>query len=137
MCGFGSTFGILIQIHKVPEFESILDPDPQHWLQHSAIVFRPIGDFKSSSDYQYQLLRCNVDLLKIIQLGLTFMDSRGHMPEGVTTWQFNFRSPLSHQQLFWGGGGYRVIIIFGVKYTVDPSVTKVTSSHLLIFNTES
>ena len=53
---------------------------------------RPIGDFKSSSDYQYQLLRCNVDLLKIIQLGLTFLDSRGHMPEGVTTWQFNFRS---------------------------------------------
>jgi CCR4-NOT transcription complex subunit 7/8 len=33
-----------------------------------------------------------VDLLKIIQLGLTFLDSRGHMPEGVTTWQFNFRS---------------------------------------------
>jgi CCR4-NOT transcription complex subunit 7/8 len=56
------------------------------------ICRRPIGDFKSSSDYQYQLLRCNVDLLKIIQLGLTFLDSRGHMPEGVTTWQFNFRS---------------------------------------------
>jgi CCR4-NOT transcription complex subunit 7/8 len=36
-----------------------------------------------------------VDLLKIIQLGLTFLDSRGHMPEGVTTWQFNFRSALA------------------------------------------
>ena len=36
--------------------------------------------------------RCNVDLLKIIQLGLTFLDSRGNMPQGVTTWQFNFRS---------------------------------------------
>jgi CCR4-NOT transcription complex subunit 7/8 len=31
------------------------------------ICRRPIGDFKSSSDYQYQLLHCNMDLLKIIQ----------------------------------------------------------------------
>ena len=45
------------------------------------VVARPIGDFKSSSDYQYQLLRCNVDLLKIIQLGLTFFNKDGKMPE--------------------------------------------------------
>lgn len=25
------------------------------------------------ADYQYQMLRCNVDLLKIIQLGLTVL----------------------------------------------------------------
>merc|ERR1719203_73802 len=31
------------------------------------VVARPIGEFKSTADYQYQLLRCNVDLLKIIQ----------------------------------------------------------------------
>ena len=45
------------------------------------VVARPIGDFKSSSDYQYQLLRCNVDLLKIIQLGLTFFNKDGVMPQ--------------------------------------------------------
>ena len=45
------------------------------------VVARPIGDFKSSSDYQYQLLRCNVDLLKIIQLGLTFFNKDGEMPQ--------------------------------------------------------
>ena len=45
------------------------------------VVARPIGDFKSSSDYQYQLLRCNVDLLKIIQLGLTFFNKEGEMPQ--------------------------------------------------------
>jgi CCR4-NOT transcription complex subunit 7/8 len=36
------------------------------------VVARPIGNFTSTSDYHYQTLRCNVDLLRIIQLGLTF-----------------------------------------------------------------
>jgi hypothetical protein len=36
------------------------------------IVARPVGDF-SQNDYQYQTLRCNVDLLKIIQLGLRYV----------------------------------------------------------------
>lgn len=40
------------------------------------VVVRPIGEFRSSIDYQYQLLRCNVDLLKIIQLGLTFTNEK-------------------------------------------------------------
>jgi hypothetical protein len=34
------------------------------------VVARPISD-QYSTDYQYQTLRCNVDLLKIIQLGKT------------------------------------------------------------------
>jgi len=59
------------------------------------VVARPIGDFKSNSDYQYQLLRCNVDLLKIIQLGLTFLDGEGNLPKGITTWQFNFKFNLT------------------------------------------
>uniref|UniRef100_A0A8C6WQI9 poly(A)-specific ribonuclease n=1 Tax=Neogobius melanostomus TaxID=47308 RepID=A0A8C6WQI9_9GOBI len=41
------------------------------------VVVRPIGEFRSTVDYQYQLLRCNVDLLKIIQLGLSFMNEDG------------------------------------------------------------
>lgn len=59
------------------------------------VVARPIGEFKSSSDYQYQLLRCNVDLLKIIQLGVTFMDDKGNIPDGISTWQFNFKFNLT------------------------------------------
>jgi len=59
------------------------------------VVARPIGEFKSTADYQYQLLRCNVDLLKIIQLGLTFFNAEGDTPEGVCTWQFNFKFNLS------------------------------------------
>uniref|UniRef100_A0A1B6GM18 poly(A)-specific ribonuclease n=1 Tax=Cuerna arida TaxID=1464854 RepID=A0A1B6GM18_9HEMI len=59
------------------------------------VVARPIGEFRSTADYQYQLLRCNVDLLRIIQLGLTFLDENGKTPAGYTTWQFNFKFNLS------------------------------------------
>lgn len=60
------------------------------------VVARPIGEFKSTADYQYQLLRCNVDLLKIIQLGLTFLDETGKLPDsGPSTWQFNFKFNLT------------------------------------------
>jgi len=54
------------------------------------VVARPIGSFRTSSDYHYQTMRCNVDLLKIIQIGVTLSDEEGHYPEDVCTWQFNF-----------------------------------------------
>ncbi|XP_077558245.1 CCR4-NOT transcription complex subunit Pop2 [Haemaphysalis longicornis] len=59
------------------------------------VVARPIGEFRSTADYQYQLLRCNVDLLKIIQLGLTFLDEAGNPPPNYSTWQFNFKFSLT------------------------------------------
>lgn len=59
------------------------------------VVARPIGSFNSSSDYHYQTLRCNVDLLKIIQLGLTFSDNDGNVPPTICTWQFNFKFNLN------------------------------------------
>ena len=36
-------------------------------------------------------MRCNVDLLKIIQVGLTLADEDGNFPQEVSTWQFNFK----------------------------------------------
>ncbi|XP_025088355.1 CCR4-NOT transcription complex subunit 7-like [Pomacea canaliculata] len=59
------------------------------------VVARPIGEFRSTSDYQYQLLRCNVNLLKIIQIGITFYDENGIPASPVSTWQFNFKFTLS------------------------------------------
>ncbi|KAJ3211315.1 hypothetical protein HDU67_004601 [Dinochytrium kinnereticum] len=59
------------------------------------VVARPIGNFRTSADYHYQTLRCNVDLLKIIQLGLTFADENGNSPPNACTWQFNFKFNLS------------------------------------------
>ncbi|ESO01604.1 hypothetical protein HELRODRAFT_81531 [Helobdella robusta] len=59
------------------------------------VVARPVGEFKNNSDFQYQLLRCNVDLLKIIQVGLTFYDSEGRTPSPTCSWQFNFKFNLT------------------------------------------
>lgn len=61
------------------------------------IVARPMGSFCSQSEYAYQTLRCNVDLLRIIQLGLTLSDGKGNLPEGVCTWQFNFNYNLDEE----------------------------------------
>lgn len=33
------------------------------------VLARPIGKFRSFTDFHYQFSRCNVDLLQIIQLG--------------------------------------------------------------------
>lgn len=55
------------------------------------IVARPIGTFRGSTDYHYQTLRCNVDLLRMIQLGITVCDEHGNLPPETCTWQFNFR----------------------------------------------
>jgi CCR4-NOT transcription complex subunit 7/8 len=37
-----------------------------------------------------------VDLLRIIQLGLTLADPSGDLPDGVCTWQFNFRFSIKY-----------------------------------------
>ncbi|KAG8930578.1 hypothetical protein FRC03_003093 [Tulasnella sp. 419] len=58
-------------------------------------VARPIGSFKTSSDYQFQTMRCNVELLKVIQIGLTLCDADGNFAPEPCTWQFNFRFSLN------------------------------------------
>ncbi len=59
------------------------------------IVARPMHGDYNSSDIQYQTLRVNVDLLKLIQLGLSFTDTEGKLVDGCTCWQFNFKFSLS------------------------------------------
>merc|ERR1712216_21595 len=59
------------------------------------VVARPVGTFRNVTDYNYQTMRCNVDLLKIIQLGLTFSDANGLYPPECCTWQFNFKMSLT------------------------------------------
>jgi len=59
------------------------------------VVARPVGNFRNVTDYNYQTMRCNVDMLKIIQLGMTFSDANGLYPPDCCTWQFNFKMSLS------------------------------------------
>jgi len=42
------------------------------------------------------MVKVNVDQLKIIQIGFTFMDSEGNLPPGTSTWQFNFQFNLTY-----------------------------------------
>eukprot|EP00294_Goniomonas_avonlea_P003823 CAMPEP_0114542530 /NCGR_PEP_ID=MMETSP0114-20121206/1883_1 /TAXON_ID=31324 /ORGANISM="Goniomonas sp, Strain m" /LENGTH=281 /DNA_ID=CAMNT_0001726831 /DNA_START=12 /DNA_END=857 /DNA_ORIENTATION=- len=59
------------------------------------VVARPVGTFRSNADYQFQTLKCNVDLLRIIQLGMTFSDKDGNLPPDCCTWQFHFKFNLT------------------------------------------
>ncbi|KAL1878809.1 hypothetical protein VTK73DRAFT_7462 [Phialemonium thermophilum] len=81
------------------------------------VVSRPMGGFRGKSDYHYQCLRTNVDMLKVIQIGLTLFNENGETPparpnssdaaeligggrrNGNTgpfpyAWQFNFKFSL-------------------------------------------
>ncbi|EER27334.1 CAF1 family ribonuclease containing protein [Coccidioides posadasii C735 delta SOWgp] len=77
------------------------------------IVARPMGTFTTKADYHYQTLRCNVDLLKMIQLGVTLFSEEGEVPPAYPangtlhangnhlvpapcTWQFNFHFSLEN-----------------------------------------
>ena len=78
------------------------------------IVARPIDQFKLFNEYQYQTLRCNVDLLQIIQLGIAFADENGKNPNPNTCWQFNFHFNLK-QDMF-AQDSVDLLIRSGVKF---------------------
>jgi CCR4-NOT transcription complex subunit 7/8 len=68
------------------------------------VVIRSVGDFKSPHAFNYQNLKANVNLLKLIQLGLTFCDEEGNLPSCGTdkfcVWQFNFREFNPNEDLY-------------------------------------
>ena len=53
------------------------------------VVAKPIGIFRTSTSFAYQQLRCNVNLLNLIQLGISISDEFGNRPEKTHIWQFN------------------------------------------------
>lgn len=57
------------------------------------VVAKPVTE-QYTSDFHYKSLKCNVDLLKIIQLGLSFSDENGNLCKGCPCWQFNFAFDL-------------------------------------------
>lgn len=71
------------------------------------IVGRPMGNFRGKSDYHYQCLRVNVDMLKVIQIGISLFNEKGETPADLGSnvkrhgqsqmplaWQFNFKFAL-------------------------------------------
>lgn len=82
--------------------ETVLDDYPYIAMdtEFPGVVARPLtgkSGSHTSQGYHYRTLKCNVDLLQIIQLGFTFCNAEGKRPtsNGKTcTWQFNFRFDL-------------------------------------------
>ncbi|PKA50845.1 putative CCR4-associated factor 1 like 7 [Apostasia shenzhenica] len=77
---------------------SIVDEYPYVAMdtEFPGVAIRPVGAFRNAADFNYYTLKANVDILKLIQLGLTFSDSRGRLPvcgapPRPCVWQFNFR----------------------------------------------
>jgi CCR4-NOT transcription complex subunit 7/8 len=59
------------------------------------VVARPIGNSEPpAADVHYQTMRCNVDMLRMIQLGLSLCDDSGNAPDDAACWQFNFQFSL-------------------------------------------
>lgn len=67
------------------------------------IVARPIGHFAGSkAEYHYQTLRCNVDILKPIQVGITLWTPEGELPpvqDPTISTQPNGKLPYSNNHL--------------------------------------
>ncbi|XP_065192023.1 CCR4-NOT transcription complex subunit 7-like [Sycon ciliatum] len=62
--------------------------------EYPGVVARPYGEFRTPTDQQYQGVKANVDILKIIQIGITFFNQYGQTPPGIHTFQFNFKFSL-------------------------------------------
>lgn len=55
-------------------------------------------DFRTQSEFQYKALSSNVNVLKLIQLGVSLFDAKGNVPSGgCCSWQFNFKFNLKSE----------------------------------------
>ncbi|EYB92220.1 hypothetical protein Y032_0196g1518 [Ancylostoma ceylanicum] len=59
------------------------------------VVATPLGTFKSKEDFNYQQVSCNVNMLKLIQVGFALVDEKGELPPTGDVWQFNFHFSLT------------------------------------------
>jgi len=59
-------------------------------------------------------MRCNVDLLKIIQMGITLSDANGNQPPDICTWQFNFHFSLDEDM--YAPDSYELLRAAGIDF---------------------
>ena len=64
-------------------------------IEFPGIVFKLVGYFRNySKELKYLVVKCNVDILNLIQVGFTFSDEDGNLPhcdmDKHYIWQFNF-----------------------------------------------
>eukprot|EP01017_Pseudomicrothorax_dubius_P050185 TRINITY_DN945_c0_g1_i2.p1 TRINITY_DN945_c0_g1~~TRINITY_DN945_c0_g1_i2.p1 ORF type:complete len:347 (-),score=50.56 TRINITY_DN945_c0_g1_i2:196-1236(-) len=78
-------------VMKVIEHYNVIALD----TEFPGLVNRPVSNSYEAGEFSYECIRSNVDDLKVIQIGFTFADEKGRMPQETTTWQFNFKFDLS------------------------------------------
>uniref|UniRef100_A0A0N4ZNB8 poly(A)-specific ribonuclease n=1 Tax=Parastrongyloides trichosuri TaxID=131310 RepID=A0A0N4ZNB8_PARTI len=76
-------FSIINKLVEIYPFVSVDSEFP-------GVVATPIGDFKSRKEFNFKRIICNVELLKVIQIGFTFFNADGSLPPGNPVFQFNF-----------------------------------------------
>ena len=94
------------------------------------VVARPRNSFKHWLGYGYRLVADNVNMLKLIQLGLTFFNEKGETPRPISTLQFNFRfnverdmfAPDSVELLIRSGIDFAVLQKEGIEHAVFAEV---------------
>lgn len=57
-----------------------------------------LGSLASINEIEYKTIKLNTDKLKVIQVGLSFANEEGYLPDNVTTWQFNFKFDLNKDE---------------------------------------
>ncbi|SMR56720.1 unnamed protein product [Zymoseptoria tritici ST99CH_1A5] len=95
------------------------------------IVARPIGNFAGSkAEYHYQTLRCNVDILKPIQVGITLWTAEGELcpPQDPTITQLPGR--LSNN-LMHPGLGVPCTWVFNFQFNLEEDMYAESSIELL------
>lgn len=95
------------------------------------IVARPIGNFAGSkAEYHYQTLRCNVDLLKPIQLGITLWNIEGELPpqqpDQSLLSSMGTRNPYPNNLLY-----LPCTWVFNFKFSLDEDMFSAPSIELL------
>uniref|UniRef100_A0A7E4VVK5 poly(A)-specific ribonuclease n=1 Tax=Panagrellus redivivus TaxID=6233 RepID=A0A7E4VVK5_PANRE len=55
------------------------------------VVATPVGVFRNKDEFQYTQMSHNVNLLKVIQIGICLVNKDGELPPKGDIWQFNFK----------------------------------------------
>jgi CCR4-NOT transcription complex subunit 7/8 len=100
------------------------------------VVVKPVGEFKTAGAYQYTTIRTNVDMLKMIQLGLTFCNEKGELPKHngeLCVWQFNFRE-FNPENDMYAPESIRLLLDSGINFkaNVEKGVDQVHFAELLM-----
>jgi len=58
------------------------------------VLVRPILSYRDAYQYRYFTTKANVDMLKVIQVGITLLKEDGSLRDATSTWCFNFKFDL-------------------------------------------